>query len=562
MKLFPKIISAGLALTLALSLPLSASAANVGNAQTKANHEGSLLAADFEIEGTTLESETALPSYYSSRDLNYVTGVRNQLYNTCWAYGALATLESTLLKDNVKTEQFSPMHMNHWGTANPDGTGWQRTYSAGGYSYISLGYLTSWQGPILEKEYEETVPFSEYMYFDSKGKEQVAVNGCIYLDTKDAKTIKTAIYNYGAVVGNYHSGDSYYASETDSYFCNLKGLTTAQLNGHCIAIVGWDDSYSRENFRYENRPENDGAWICKNSWGADWGDNGYFYISYEDEYLFDTRFGHSYAFSDYEKFSKKKAINQNEVDGATYEFDYVTNYDTITYINVFDTPQYKNLVERVNFETTSLGAEYAIFSIELDANNKPVRQQSTWKELKRGTVDYCGYISVDIPDFIVTDEKFAIGVQLTKKDGSANSIGVSEWLTTAGKYIYLPQSKHGDCYMVFDNSAPMDLMDFYKNNYKDDIGGTFVIKAVSTDTALTGDADLDGAVSVMDATSIQRHLANLITFTDRQMYISDSDEDGVVSVFDATYIQMKIAGIFNDKNDKDDFESPDDFDLI
>lgn len=559
MKLFPKLISAGLALTLALSLPLSANAANVENAQTKAKYEGSLLAADFEIEGTTLESETALPSYYSSRDLNYVTDVRNQLYNTCWAYGSLATLETTLLKDSVPAKHFSPMHMNHWGTTRPDNTGWQRNYTAGGYSYISLGYLTSWQGPILESEYMETVPFSEYMYFDSKGKEQVAVNGCIYLDTKDAETIKTAIYNYGAVVGNYHSSDNYYQTETDSYFCNLKGLTTPQLNGHCISIVGWDDNYSKEDFKLEAQPENNGAWICKNSWGSDWGDDGYFYISYEDEYLFDTRFGHSYAFSDYEKFSKKKELNQNEADGATYEFDYVTNYDSITYINVFDTPQYKNLVEKVNFETTSIGAEYAVFSIPLDSDNKPVKQQSRWEELKRGTVDYCGYISVDTQDFIATGEKFAIGVQLTKKDGSANTIGVSEWLTTGGKYIFVPQSKRGDCYMVFDNSAPMDLMDFYKDNYKDDIGGTFVIKAVSTDTAITGDVDFDSVLSILDATSIQRYLASLTDFTDRQMYIADCDEDNVVSVFDATHIQMKLAGMFNGK---DDFENPDDFDII
>ena len=344
MKLFPKIISAGLALTFALTLPLSASAAKVENAQTKANTESSLLAADFTVVGTKLESDSALPSYYSSRDLNYVTGVRDQLFNTCWAYGSLATLESTLLKDSVATEHFSTMHMNHWGTTRPDGTGWQRDYTNGGYSYISLAYLNSWQGPVLESEYDEKMPFSEYLNFNSKGKEKVAVNSCIYLDTKDIETTKTALYNYGAVVGNYHVNDNYYNSSTKAYFCNLEGLTTAQLNGHCISIVGWDDNFSKENFRFGYQPENDGAWICKNSWGETWGDGGYFYISYEDEYLFDTRFGHSYAFSDYEKFSNKKMLNQNEIDGATYEFDYVTNYNSITYINVFDTHEYKNLV--------------------------------------------------------------------------------------------------------------------------------------------------------------------------------------------------------------------------
>ena len=557
MKLFPKIISAGLALTFALTMPLSASAAKVENAQTKANTESSLLAADFTVVGTTLESDSALPSYYSSRDLNYVTGVRDQLFNTCWAYGSLATLESTLLKDSVATEHFSTMHMNHWGTTRPDGTGWQRDYTNGGYSYISLAYLNSWQGPVLESEYDEKMPFSEYLNFNSKGKEKVAVNSCIYLDTKDIETTKTALYNYGAVVGNYHVNDSYYNSSTKAYFCNLEGLTTAQLNGHCISIVGWDDNFSKENFRFGYQPENDGAWICKNSWGETWGDGGYFYISYEDEYLFDTRFGHSYAFSDYEKFSNKKMLNQNEIDGATYEFDYVTNYNSITYINVFDTHEYKNLIEKVNFETTAQGADYVIYSIPLDENNKPVKQQSRWTELSSGTVEYCGYLSVDTKDFIAKDEKFAIGVQLTKKNGSTNTIGVSEWLTTGGRYIYIPNAKHGDSYIVGDNSAPIDLMDFYKSQLDDEIGGTFVIKAVSSDTALTGDVDLDDIISVMDVTYIQRYIANLTTFTDRQMYLADSDGDGILSVFDATHIQMKLAGLLKDSvefEDSDDFE--------
>jgi hypothetical protein len=235
----------------------------------------------------------------------------------------------------------------------------------------------------------------------------------------------------------------------------------------------------------------------------------------------------------------------------------VTNYNSITYINVFDTHEYKNLVEKVNFETTAQGADYVIYSIPLDENYKPVKQQSRWTELSNGTVEYCGYLSVDTKDFIAKDEKFAIGVQLTKKNGSTNTIGVSEWLTTGGRYIYIPNAKHGDSYIVGDNSAPIDLMDFYKSQLDDEIGGTFVIKAVSSDTALTGDVDLDDIISVMDVTYIQRYIANLTTFTDRQMYLADSDGDGILSVFDATYIQMKLAGLLKDSvefEDSDDFE--------
>ena len=52
--------------------------------------------------------------------------------------------------------------------------------------------------------------------------------------------------------------------------------------GHAICIVGWDDDFSKDNF--EIKPEHDGAWIAVNSWSENWGDQGYFYISYDDKY--------------------------------------------------------------------------------------------------------------------------------------------------------------------------------------------------------------------------------------------------------------------------------------
>ncbi len=56
-----------------------------------------------------------------------------------------------------------------------------------------------------------------------------------------------------------------------------------------------------------------------------------------------------------------------------------------------------------------------------------------------------------------------------------------------------------------------------------------------------GDADLDGVVSVMDATEIQLHLASLTTMSDHAISLSDVDEDGVMSVLDATEIQLFLA---------------------
>ena len=73
--------------------------------------------------------------------------------------------------------------------------------------------------------------------------------------------------------------------ETFNYSTNAQyykeGVTSAYSGGHAISIVGWDDNYSKNNFK--TKPAGNGAFLCLNSWGENWGDNGYFYISYYDD---------------------------------------------------------------------------------------------------------------------------------------------------------------------------------------------------------------------------------------------------------------------------------------
>lgn len=556
MKFLTKLLPLILVLALLFSASTTAFAANIEDANIGAKSNVSLLAGDFEVSGTRLSSQEALPSYYSSKDEGFTTSVKNQLYNTCWAYGSSSTLESFLIKNSQNVSDFSPMHMNHWGTEREDGTGWVRDYYSGGYSYISLGYFTSWQGPRLESDYPQNTAITDFSLLNSSAKKQYAVNSIIYLDTKDVETVKTAVYNYGAVVGNYHVDEANYNSKTNAYFCNTEGLTTAQLNGHCISVVGWDDNFSKENFVEGAQPQNDGAWLCKNSWGQYWGDNGYYWISYEDYYLFDTKFGHSYAFTGVEPYRDTKTLYQNEVDGATYEFEYIENYDTITYVNVFDVENDYDIIEKINFESTSQGASYIIYNIPLTSSGIPTPYQSRWVEIGSGTVDYQGYHSVDTKDFEVTDTKFAIGVKLTKVSGSKNTIGVDEWLSViGGNYIFTPQSTQGMSYIVCENTYPIDLMDFYKDKLEDEIGGTFVIKAIGSKTeTMKGDVDFDGKLSIFDTTKIQLHLAVIETLSQDAQKLADVDNDGVISIFDATLIQLSLAGVNSDFNDSGDFE--------
>lgn len=69
----------------------------------------------------------------------------------------------------------------------------------------------------------------------------------------------------------------------------------------------------------------------------------------------------------------------------------------------------------------------------------------------------------------------------------------------------------------------------------------FAASAVEFETTVVGDVDLDGILTVIDVTFIQRHLAGMIDFSDFQKAVGDVNGDGVTNIADATTIQRKLA---------------------
>ena len=213
-----------------------------------------------------------LTDYFDGRSLGLVSSVKNQNDGgNCWAFASLSTLESCLLKINSSnTFDFSEENMKNTIARFSDYG--LNTFTNGGGNFLTVsGYLSSWLGPVNETLDVYCPTSSLSPIFDSELHIQN-----IYYVPKNVDSIKEAVFKYGAVFYGFLYNSSYLNGA--SYNCN-----NYTGGGHAVSIVGWDDNYSSDNFNH--KPHRNGAWICKNSWGENTGDNGYLYISYESNIL-------------------------------------------------------------------------------------------------------------------------------------------------------------------------------------------------------------------------------------------------------------------------------------
>ena len=83
--------------------------------------------------------------------------------------------------------------------------------------------------------------------------------------------------------------------------------------------------------------------------------------------------------------------------------------------------------------------------------------------------------------------------------------------------------------------------------YANDNGLTFISLGDKPAGMILGDADNDGEVTILDATVIQRHIAELSTESYNEA-AADADQDNMVTIMDATAIQRHIAELPTNEN--------------
>ena len=272
-----------------------------------------------------LEIPEYIPSSYTSDDVegeDFITSVKNQgQTSSCWSYAAIAAVESDLLihhsnlsaSDLNLSEKHLAYYNMHQATGSYGGLidldyreminetdtyAWVFEYgtgylSVGGVTDYCIDYFTSWKGPVLDEGSDAfgNISSATALYVNSSSEATDAFSPICHVQNvyeipasiKNNKSIKALIMEYGSVTASICADDKYWKSNYKTLYDYDEFEIGKNAADHEILIVGWDDDFSFD--AYGNKPEGNGAWLCKNSWGTNIGYDGYFYVSYYDNVL-------------------------------------------------------------------------------------------------------------------------------------------------------------------------------------------------------------------------------------------------------------------------------------
>jgi uncharacterized repeat protein (TIGR01451 family) len=394
-------------LFLSLIIPGVASAAEVGNNTHKNITKqyivyNNLTTVKKPNYNTIVEAKSNIPSYYDLRKLGKLTPVKQQgVSGTCWAFAAIGSLESCLLP--YETWDFSENNMKNLDSYDYP-WGFDRGYNDAGSWEQALAYLARYSGPVTEAQ----DPFNEFSGKSPNGlkvakhvQEAILINARNSTGIMDNIPIKTAIMKYGAVYSLMRYDDIYFNPLTNGYYYNGSN----DVN-HAIDIVGWDDNYNKNNF-LDGAPGN-GAFIIRNSWGTDWGDNGYFYVSYYDKLLGNSN--DNLVFMDAEPTTNYNNIYQYDPLGYVGNFGF--DSDFAWFSNVFTARGNENL-RASSFYVLTPNSQYDLYVYLNPKGNNPVN--GTLALFKEGIISTAGYKTIDFGKYItlLKGHKFSIVVKLT-----------------------------------------------------------------------------------------------------------------------------------------------------
>ncbi len=394
-------------------------------------------------------------SYFTLQD-NYILPVRNQdITDDCWAFSTLAAIESNLLKNSISTDYLSVSHlelMTQNSLYTPSFITFNRPFNGGGKQEYTTAYVLNYWGPIKEND----MPFSlltNILNNNTKITQNDIINKKAIIDVDDIfylnnpqgacstdsiNTIKQYLVNHGAL-----SASIYFDIKSDKYINNAYYYyNDFNISNHALTIVGWNDNIETNSFKTSSTRK--GAWIVKNSYGTNVGDNGYYYVSYDDINICTNIVGF---------------YNTNlDVSDEVYYYDdlgtnvTLTSKSNINYIANIYTKKNKETekIDKVTFATSKEGINYTVYY----ASNASLKN---YEEIAKGTTSHAGYMSI-IPnkDIFITD-KYSIIVKYETDSKTSDEIPVAMQSTSKTSPYNSFNITNGVSFISTDGTSWIDL---------------------------------------------------------------------------------------------------------
>ncbi|KAJ1168197.1 hypothetical protein NDU88_000146 [Pleurodeles waltl] len=192
-------------------------------------------------------SAHTLPAHVDWRDENCVTSVKDQgNCGSCWAFAAVGALESRYC---IKTQEL--IEMSEQELVDCDGTD---DGCCGGFPYFAFRYLSD-HGIMAASDYKYKARLGECRLKNNKA---IAMNMSKFYAMDGEENMAAAVATDGPVTVGF--------AVTMNFFFYSEGIYDDECDvppNHAIILIG----YGTE--------DHEDYWIIKNSWGVDWGEEGF-----------------------------------------------------------------------------------------------------------------------------------------------------------------------------------------------------------------------------------------------------------------------------------------------
>ncbi len=472
--------------------------------------------------GTPLVQASYHPESYDLREEGYVTPVRDQgAEGMCFAFSAIGACESNLLMQALESDyellDLSEAQMGHFlytQQENPldplygDYIEATDKGASGGNGIFAAAGLAVGLGTQLEQfcSYDDWGSgYSAYQRYG--GDYRLNTMECITRVDDDNKrsVIKDWLMESGAVSIAFFSSIGQYYDNGTSYAYYAEGKSFYEDANHAGLIVGWDDNYSRENFDPDSRPDYDGAWLVKNSYGADLFDDGYFWLSYEDptagsfcRYILDpvTMYDDVY-----------------EYDGAGC----VVAYDYDAAANVFVAENDCTLTHAA-FNMPSGNGSNPTYEIRVYLLDENTDNPTTGKLVSRttGKTSCSGYytIPLDTSVSLTEGQQFSLVLYIENSNGSNGYLPIEQDIALTSGFAVHYHADPGESYVLSGNQwiDTTDLKEIMESqsssNTEVEEFGNITLKALTMRTENNTSPRLEAALTLAEESGLDTPVLN------------------------------------------------------